>query len=116
MRSFQKEVVISLARREHTDTVAQVGKGPRHVESGPNRNPIAEVPGKVSRVIGEIFCEVSVGPAAPFFEGLREVPVIQGAERAYTSFQKRIHQTAVVIHAFLVDGSRSGGLNPGPRN
>src|SRR5262249_49714857 len=115
MRSLQEEVVVRLAGREKTSSIDQVRKGPGHVERSPDRDPVSEIPGQVPRVIGEVACEIAVGPSTAIFQGLRQVPMIERAEWTNAGLQKRIHQTAVVIQAFLVDSSCACRLNSGPR-
>src|SRR5215469_15969423 len=65
-------------------------------------------------IFGVIAGQVAIGPAAPVFERLRKIPVIDGAKRPEAILEHRIDQSAVVIDALHVGGACSGRLNAGP--
>src|SRR5579863_3301174 len=100
----------------YTHAIAEPCEGPRHIKRRPNCDAIAQVFREDCGVVSEVAGEVAIGPAAAVFERLRQIPVIDGAEGAYLCFQQRVHEAAVMIETFLVDGACADGLNARPRN
>jgi hypothetical protein len=104
------------AGREDTGAVAHPGKGPGHVEGGPDGDAVAEMFGENARVVGEVAGEIAVRPAAAVFEGLGQVPVVEGAEGAESGFEDGVDEAAGVIESGGVGRAGAGGLDARPRD
>ncbi len=83
--------------------VADPGRAERFVERRPVGDPVAEPGGDGGGVLGEALGGVPYGPAAAVLLGLREVPVVEGRERADPGRQQAVHQPVVEVQAGLVD-------------
>ena len=65
-------------------------------------------------VIGKITGEVAVGPAAPVFKSLRQIPMVERAEWTNAGFEQRVDKPAVVIDALGIGRAQSRGLYARP--
>jgi hypothetical protein len=66
--------------------------------------------GLVSKIRGK----VAIGPAAPVFQRLWQVPVVQRAEGPNTRIKYPVNQTAVMVNALLIDCAPTRRLNARP--
>ncbi len=82
----QKELVVRSSGRERAHTVAQVRKGPGHVEGCPHRDAITEVLAQNARILRVVMGKIAVGPASLVLKRLRQVPMVHRAERSYAGF------------------------------
>ena len=88
VRCFEEVAEVAAAWGKDADAVADIGEGPGHVEGSPDGDAVAEMFGEDAGVVGEVIGEVAVGPASAVFEGLREIPVIEGAEGTDACFRR----------------------------
>src|SRR6266852_6183377 len=102
------------AGRVDAPGIAERGEDPRLVENAPVGNAVAESTAHDVRVFGKACGEVAIGPAACVFKDLRQIPVIEGDERANLCFEKRVGEAFVVIDAFRIGFAAAAGLNARP--
>src|SRR5215469_7663503 len=72
--------------------------------------------GQDACIVGVIAGQVAIGPAAPVFERLRKIPVIDRAKRPEAILEHRIQEPAVMVNTFHVRSACSGGLDTRPGN
>ena len=70
--------------------------------------------GQNTCIIGVVRGEVAVGPASTVFKCLREIPVIDGAERANVGLEESVREATIVVDAFWIDRPGAGGLDACP--
>src|SRR5260370_36767497 len=92
------------------------GKAPRFVEETPVRDAVAECANGEVGVLAEACGEIAIGPAAGFFQFLREVPMIEGTERTNFCFEERVGEALVVIETFRFPGTASSLMARVPGN
>ena len=98
----------------HSHAVAEAHVDERLVEGDPEPDPVAEAGGGQVGVLGEPGGGVAVQPAAGVFEGLRQVPVVEGGHRVDAGGQQLVDQPVVEVQAGRVGRAGAGGLHPGP--
>src|SRR6266478_5704484 len=94
--------------------VAERGEDPGLVEDAPVGNAVAESAAHDVRVFGKACGEVAIRPAACVFKDLRQIPVIEGDERANLCFEKRVGEALVVVNPFGIGFAAAAGLNARP--
>lgn len=67
-------------------------------------------------VIRVVAGQIAIWPAATIFQPLRQVPVIDRAERPNIGGKQRINKATVMIESLRIRRSRARRLNAGPRN
>src|SRR6266436_337300 len=97
-------------------SVTLKGKDPRFVEETPVRDAVAECANGELGVLAEACGEIAIGPAAGFFQFLREVPMIEGTERTNFCFEERVGEALVVIETFRIGRTRAIRLDARPGN
>ena len=82
--------------------VGHIDKGVDLVGGHELRHAIAQLAGHVARVVCKRLGGVLVLPATLVLQFLRQVPVVQRAERLHARCQQGIHQLLIVVYALLV--------------
>src|SRR5262249_3893889 len=84
------------------------------VEDRPLPDAIAERTPYDRGVVGEARSGVAVGPAPFVYQGLRDVPMIEGRQRMDMRFEQRIDQPPVIVESFLIRRPLAAWLNTRP--
>jgi hypothetical protein len=82
--------------------VAHIGEDPRLVENGPGVGSVTQGFNDDLDVVNKAGGCVSVGPSAPVFKGLREVPVEERGKRTHACAENGIGEALVEVDAYLV--------------
>ena len=85
------------------------------VEHRPVLDAVAQAPGRDLRIVGELFSDVAVGPAALLLQRLRQVPMIEAKPRRNAARNEPIDQAIVKIKAARFDGAGARRQNSRPR-
>ena len=76
MRRLQKVAIVGSAGRENAHTITKICERPRHVKGRPYSDSVPEMFCQDASVLGKITSKIAVGPAAPVFKSLRQIPVV----------------------------------------
>ena len=96
--------------------IAEKGEDPRFVEEAPVRDAVAECANGKVGVIAEARGEIAIGPAAGFLQFLREIPMIERAERTDFCFEECVGEAFVVIETFGIGCTSAIELDARPGN
>src|SRR6516162_2860320 len=89
--------------------------GVRLVEGRPMFYPVAELPNRQMRIVGEPRSNISVLPAAAILERLREVPVVETDPRFNVGSHDRIDQAIIEFQSLFVRPTPPLRQDAGPR-
>src|ERR1700739_3191146 len=107
---------IRARRSMHAAAIAQKSKNPRFVEDAPVGNAIAQGAGDDLTIIREPSNQVAVGPSPHIFQGLRQIPVIQGGKRPDIGFVERVGDAFVIVQSLWIGLAGTVCLNARPGN
>ena len=79
---FESLIDVCLERRRPAGSIAVAGKVRGHIEGRPDGDAITEILGQDRRKVGVVAGQIAIRPASFIFERLRQIPVIDRAERA----------------------------------
>jgi hypothetical protein len=99
VRGPYRVLKVLLARRMDASVVAQVRRAPGLVKGNPVLDPIPQVLGYQVGIFGESVGRLPARPAALVFQGLGQIPVVEGGPGGNTLFQEGIHQPVVKVQA-----------------
>ena len=94
--------------------IAAVDEGVELVGGHPVGDAVGKLADGVVGVVGEGVAGGAIGPAAFVFEGLREVPVEEGAEGLDAGGVESVGEVLVEVEAFRVGRSGAGGEDARP--
>lgn len=103
------------SRRVHPRPVAEERRAPRFVQSGPERDAVAEPFHRRGREFGEPVRRVPVRPAAGLLQRLRQVEVVQRRPRLDAVGEQLVGQPVVEVQAPRV-GRAAVGTDARPRD
>jgi hypothetical protein len=96
--------------------VAEKRENPRFVENAPVGDAVAESANDNFGVVREARGEIPIGPAAGVFQFLREIPMVERAERTDFCFEERVAEALVVVEALGIRSASASSLDARPRN
>ncbi len=103
-------------RRVNAPRVAEKREDPGFVENAPVGDAVAEGANDDFGVLREARGEIAIGPAACVFQFLRQIPMVERAERADFRCEERVGEPLVIVEAFGIGRTGASSLDARPGN
>src|ERR1700689_3893289 len=94
--------------------ITLVGLHGRLIENSPMLYAIADCGAFDLGVVGEVTCQIAIGPAAFFLQCLGQVPMVESYKRTNFGFEQGVDQAVVIVETFAICCARASRLNARP--